>query len=84
MDTFLTAHVYFIPFSLLFQAQPEAATEDAVASGPRLNEQLSSKARHPSVIPGSFYERDQEFKEQSAGKGKPLTVVPPRTEGTVR
>lgn len=67
------------PAPLVMQA---AAPDDSDA--PRLNEALSSKARHPSAIPGSFYERDRKFKAQSvAGKGPKVAVVP-RTEGPMQ
>ena len=81
MRLFLTA----VP---LFGCVPQAAPAGAgappePATGPLLNPQLSRKAKHPSVIPGSFFQRDQKFKAhlQSKQKGPALVVVPPRSQG---
>jgi len=44
-----------------------------------LKEQLSKKAKHPSVIPGSFYERDKDFKSKAYQERR--AAVPPRHQG---
>ncbi|KAI3433566.1 hypothetical protein D9Q98_003377 [Chlorella vulgaris] len=45
-----------------------------------LNKQLSEKARHPSAIPSSFYEREHRFRQQQ----HPKRAVPERRQGACR
>ncbi len=59
-----------------------AAPSTSSAEARKLNAQLSSKVRNPSIIPGSFFERDQTFKENSA-KGGTKAIVQPLTQGPV-
>jgi hypothetical protein len=58
-----------------------AASAAAAAASPhgQLKQQLSEKARHPSAIPGSFFERETKFRQS-----RPAKAVPERCEGPVR
>lgn len=52
---------------------------DYCEHAPKLKEQLSKKSKHPSAIPGSFYERDLAFKSAAFTERK--KVIPPRYKG---
>jgi hypothetical protein len=85
LDTHLDAiHIAGCPQFLTCTPPPQAAAPADGNAAPRLNEALSSKARHPSAIPGSFYERDRKFKAQSTTKRGLKAVAVPRTEGPIQ
>jgi len=49
-------------------------------NAPKLKEQLSSKIRDGSAIPGSFYDRDIAFKSNAYEERR--AAVPPRHQGS--
>ena len=49
-------------------------------NAPKLKEQLSSKMRNQSAIPGSFYDRDIAFKSNAYEERR--AAVPPRHQGS--
>ncbi|KAL4525098.1 hypothetical protein Ndes2526B_g07276 [Nannochloris sp. 'desiccata'] len=61
---------------------PPAAPSTSPSGTRKLNAQLSSKVRNPSIMPGSFFARDQQFKEHSA-RGGTKAIVQPMTQGPV-
>jgi hypothetical protein len=61
------------------RAAGAAATAAAASPHGQLKQQLSEKARHPSAIPGSFFERETKFRQS-----RPAKAVPERREGPVR
>jgi len=59
-----------------------AAPSTSPSETRRLNARISSKVRNPSILPGSFFERDQKFKEHSV-RGGTKGIVQPLTQGPV-
>ncbi|EFN59416.1 hypothetical protein CHLNCDRAFT_137935 [Chlorella variabilis] len=62
------------------EAQANGGADAAAATHHKLNKKLSEKARHPSAIPASFFEREHRFRREQ----RPSKAVAERRQGPCR